>query len=106
MSAQKWVVAMAAVHDSSFTLLYHPLYSPYLAPSDYFLFPNMKKHLAGRHYCSDKEMIAAVEEFFRGQDEGFFTTGIQELQHCWRKCVDRKGDYFKQEGHDGPGLLT
>ena len=43
----KSVVAMAAVCDSGFELVDHPPYSPDLAPSDYFLFPNLKKHLAG-----------------------------------------------------------
>ena len=41
--AHKSVVAMAAVRDSGFELVDHPLYSPDLAPSDYFMFPNMKK---------------------------------------------------------------
>ena len=41
----------------------NPPYSPDLTPSDYILFPNMKKRLAGRHYESDEELIAAMEEF-------------------------------------------
>ena len=32
--------------------------------------------VAGRHYRSVEEVIAAVEEFFRDQDEGFYTTGM------------------------------
>ena len=39
------VVAMAAVHDCGIELDDHPPYSPDLAPSDYFLFPNMKKKI-------------------------------------------------------------
>ena len=42
--AHKSVVAMAAVRDCSFELVDHPPYSPDLAPSDYFLFPNMEKN--------------------------------------------------------------
>ena len=41
--AHKSVVAMAAVCDCCFELVDHSPYSPDLAPSDYFLFPNMKK---------------------------------------------------------------
>ena len=41
--AHKPVVTMAAVHDSGFELVDHPPYSPDLAPSHYFLFPNMNK---------------------------------------------------------------
>ena len=45
------------------------------------------KHLAGRDYRSGKEVIAAVEELFRDQDKGCYITGIQGLQHRWRKCM-------------------
>ena len=38
----------AAVHDCGFELIVHPPYSPDLAPLNYFLFPNLKKHLAGK----------------------------------------------------------
>ena len=30
---------------------------------------------------------------FEDQDESFYTTWIQERQHQWKKCVDRRGDY-------------
>ena len=63
--AHKSVVEMAAVHDYGFTLLDHPLYSPDLAPSVYFLLPNMKKHLVGRHYWSDEETIPVWKSFPR-----------------------------------------
>ena len=56
----------------------------------------MKKHLTERHYRSDEEVIAAREEFFKDKDEGFYTAGIQGLQHRWRKCVDRKGDFVEK----------
>ena len=32
------------------TVLAHPAYSPYLAPSDFFLFPKIKEILKGRHF--------------------------------------------------------
>ena len=33
---------MSTEHDCEFELINHPPYSPDLAPSNYFLFPNMK----------------------------------------------------------------
>ena len=57
--------------DCGFTRLDLPPCLPDLAPSDYFLFPNMKKHLPWMHNWLDEEVIAAVKEFFRDQDEGF-----------------------------------
>ena len=94
-SAHKYVVAMATVHDCGFELVNPPPYSPDLAPSDYYLFPNMEKnHLAGKQYRMDDEVISA-SDFFEDQDESFYTTGIQVLQHQWMKCVDRRGDRVK-----------
>ena len=40
--AHKALVAMSAIRDHGFEL--PPPYSPRLAPSDYYLFPNMKKN--------------------------------------------------------------
>ena len=94
--AHKSLVAMSAVHDCVFKLIDHPPYSPDAAPSDYFLFPNLKKHLAGRRYESDDDVISAVEDFFEGQEENFYATGIRALQHRWKKCVGRRGDYVEK----------
>ncbi|GLD62679.1 histone-lysine N-methyltransferase SETMAR-like protein [Lates japonicus] len=44
-AAHKSVVAMAAVRDCGFELVNDPPYFPDLAPSDYFLFPNMMMRL-------------------------------------------------------------
>ena len=60
---------MAAVRDSGFELVDHPSYSPDLTPSDYFLFPHMKKHLAGKQYRTHDEVISAVGDFFEAQDK-------------------------------------
>ena len=59
-----------------------------------FSVPNMKqKHLAGKQYRTDDEVIHAVEDFFEDQDESFYTTA---LQHRWKQCVDRTRDYVEK----------
>ena len=55
-----------------FQCLDHPPYSPDLAPSDYHLFPGLKKQLKGRHFSSDAEVIAAAETWLDGQLSEFF----------------------------------
>jgi len=50
-----------------FQCLDHPCYSLDLAPSDYHLFPGLKKQLKGRHFSSDAEAIAAAETWLDGQ---------------------------------------
>jgi len=49
-----------------------PPYFSDLAPSDYRLFPGLKKQLKGRHFSSDAEVIAAAETWMDGQLPEFF----------------------------------
>jgi hypothetical protein len=42
----------------------HPLYSPDLGVSDYYLFPKLKNHLRGRRVSSDEYLKEAVEQVF------------------------------------------
>ena len=73
-------VAMDAVKRNGYKLIPHSAYSPDLAPSDYFLFPNLKKDIRGRHFWSNEE-VAAVEEWVRDKDPGFFSSGLMALEH-------------------------
>ena len=50
-------------------LLDHPAYSPHLAPSDYFLFRNLKSHLRGVWYPDDEVLKEAVKAWLEGQTE-------------------------------------
>ncbi|GFO40821.1 histone-lysine N-methyltransferase SETMAR [Plakobranchus ocellatus] len=56
-----------ALRQLELTTLPHPAYSPDLAPSDYYLFPQLKKYLKGHHYDYDEEVIADVRKWCRGQ---------------------------------------
>jgi histone-lysine N-methyltransferase SETMAR len=49
---------MAKIHELGYELLLHPPYSPDLAPSVYFLFPNLKKWLGGKKFDSNDEIIS------------------------------------------------
>ena len=56
-------VAMDAVEGNGYELIPHPAYLPDLAPSDFFLFPNLKKDIRGLLSWSDEEVVTAVEEW-------------------------------------------
>ena len=74
-------IAIDAVERNGYELIPHPAYSANLAPSDYFLFPNLKKDIRGRHFRSNEEVVAAVEEWVRDKDPGFFSSGLMALEH-------------------------
>ncbi|GFN95465.1 transposase [Plakobranchus ocellatus] len=79
-----------ALRQLELTTLPHPAYSPELAPSDYYLFPQLKKYLKGYHYDNDEKVIADVRKWCRGQSSEFFADGVHQLVKRWRLCVDHE----------------
>ena len=61
---------VAAIKRLGFEVLVHPAYSPDLAPSDFYLFRHLKKHLKGNRYSCDAEMKTAVS--YALSDDIFF----------------------------------
>jgi len=78
-----------------FQYLDHPPYSPDLAPSDYHLFPGLKKQLKSRHFSSDAEVITAAETWLDGQISNFIPSGLQKLEQRAKKCIELRGEYVE-----------
>ena len=91
---------MDAVKRNGYELIPHPAYLPDLAPSDFFLFPNLKKDIRGLHFRSDEEVVTAVEECVNGKDPDFFSSGLTALEHRWSKCIKLEGNYIKKKEVD------
>ena len=67
-------------HELGCESLPHPLYSPDLAPSDYYPFPNLKIWLCGRLLESNEEIKWKTKEYFGGFDKSSYLEGIQKLK--------------------------
>jgi len=78
-----------------FQCLDHPPYSLDLAPSEYHLFPGLKKQLKGRHFSSDMEGTAAAETWLDGQLSENFLSGLQKLEQWVKKCIGLCGEYVE-----------
>jgi len=78
-----------------FQFLDHPPYSPDLSPSDYHLFPGLKKQLKGRHFSYYAEVIAAAETRLEGQPSDFFLSGLQKLEQRAKKWIELRGEYVE-----------
>ena len=89
-------VAMAAATECNFEVLPHPMYSPDLAPSDFYLFNKLKTSPCGRNFGSNEGLIDAVNEYLGDQDEDFYFEGISKMEQRWRKCIKMKGDYIEK----------
>ena len=93
-------VAMDAVEWNGYELIPHTAYLTDLVPSDFFLFPNLKKDIRGLHLRSDEEVVTPVEEWVNGKDPDFFSSGLMALEHRWSKCITLEGNYIEKEEVD------
>lgn len=89
-------VAQRAIHDCGFEQVNHPPYSPDLAPSDYYLFRDLKKHLAGKRFASDSEVISAVCGYFDSLPKEYYLRGLEMLEGRLEKCIAVEGDYVEK----------
>jgi len=79
--AQRALATQKKLAYLCFQYLDHPPNSPDLAPSDYHLFPGLKKKPLKCHYfSSDTEVIAAAETCLDGQFYEFFFEWLSEVR--------------------------
>ena len=71
----------------------HPPHSPDLAPSDYYLFTNLKRMLHGERFGSNEEVIAETEAYFETKDKSFYKKSIKILENHWYECITLEEDY-------------
>ena len=95
-AVHKSMKTMVKLNDLRFELLPHPPYSPDLAPSDSYLFADLKKMLQGKRFNSDDEVIAATEAYFEAKDKSFYKKGIESLKKCWNDFIAMEGDYVDE----------
>ena len=76
--------------------LFLPPYSPDLAPSDYHLFPKLRKHLRRETPVGQQQLKVEVNEFLCGLKEDFYSEGLTSLPHRHRMCIQADGDYFTE----------
>ena len=89
-------VSKIAARDCGFEEIQHPPYSPDLAPSDYFLFPDLKKCFRGKRFSDDEELKSAINGYFAGKEEIYFFEGLKKLISRCNKCIDVRGDYIEK----------
>ena len=95
-SCHKSMKTMVKLNELSFELLPHPLYSPGLAPSDYWLFADLKKMLQGKRIGSNEEVIAETEADFDRKDESLYKKGIEKLEKRCNECITLEGNYIDE----------
>ena len=87
---------MAKIMELKFELLHHPQYSPDLASSDFFLFPNLQKWLGGQRFTSNEEVIVQTDAYFENLSKSYFLDGLKKLEKRLEKCIELKRDYVEK----------
>ena len=78
------------------TALSHPPYSLDLAPSDYYLFTHLKKHLRGKRFNIKDDLKEAVTNWLNERSSDFYEEAFLELARRWKKCVAADGSYVEK----------
>jgi len=77
------------------TVLEHPAYSPDVAPSEFFMFPNINKILKRRHFDDIDDIrsnrMAALKAVPQNQFQNYFEG---QSGRCHR-CIASQGEYFQ-----------
>lgn len=93
--AHKCKISMEKFEELGFELLPHPAYSPDLAPSDYYLFPNLKRWLCGKRFENNEEVEFETDGYFGRLQPEYYLKGIRKLEDRWNRCILLKGDYVE-----------
>ena len=73
----------------------HRLYSPHLAPCDFWLFPKLKEKLRGCRYETIEETKEAETKVIDTLTLKNFQGAFQNLLERYNKCNAVGGDYFE-----------
>jgi histone-lysine N-methyltransferase SETMAR len=88
---------MEAIKKLKFDLLPHPPYSPDLAPADFALFPQLKRHLRGHVHVSRDHLEQEVRRVLvHVIPRQIYADAIDCLFRRWEKCVQSGGNYVEK----------
>jgi hypothetical protein len=72
-----------------------PAYSPDLTPCDFFVFPRLKKHLAGRKYQTRKNVCSAIFQCLTNLPQKDYENRIWSWIKRLKLSLSHGGDYFE-----------
>jgi hypothetical protein len=79
--------------ENGLRLAPHPLYSPDLAPSDYFLFDYVKECLKGMVFPSYEELLHTISEMVAGIESETLTAVFEHWMERLEWVSKNNGDY-------------
>jgi hypothetical protein len=86
---------MKFLDQNKITTLPHPLYSPDLAPCDFFLFSKLKTHLKEHPFGTVQNVQAAATRALNNISNEDFQHCYEEWQQRWNRCIRLQRVYFE-----------
>jgi transposase len=80
------------------TVIFHPPYSPDLAPCDFFLFSKIKLKLNRRRFESIEDIQAESQDVMKMLTQNDFQQCFQSWKSHWDRCINAEGDYIEGDG--------
>ena len=77
-------------------VLPQPLYSPDLAPSDYFLLRSLQNSLNDKNFNNDDDIKSYLIQFFANKNRKFYERGIMMLPERWQKVIDQNRQHVTE----------
>ena len=95
-ACHKLIAMMAKLHELHFVLLLHPPYSLDVAPSDYWLFADLKRMLHVKRFGCNEGVLSENEAYLGAKDRSFYNKGIELLEKHLNQCITLEGDYVDE----------
>ena len=87
--------SQALTNDHGFLRIPHPPYSPDLAPSDFYLFGNLKRQLENQEFVAPEDLLRRIVQILEAIPKqelmDVFTTWVERV----RWVIANNGAYFK-----------
>ena len=71
------------------------MYSPDLAPADFFLFPKQKTLGKGKRFATIEEIKEKSKQELLAISKSAFQKGFEDWKKRWHKCIISEGVYFE-----------
>jgi [histone H3]-lysine36 N-dimethyltransferase SETMAR len=91
----KSIKTKAKLYELGYELLPHPPYSQDLASSDFFLFADLKRMLAGKELSTNEEVIVETEAYFEAISKSYYKNGIEILYDRYNRCIALERNYIE-----------
>jgi hypothetical protein len=82
------------------TLVEHPPFSLDLAPSDFFLFPNIKEISKGRHFDDTDDIRNNTTAALEIVPQNPFQNCFEGWTMLFHRCIASQGEYFESNRSD------